>query len=315
MLNTPEISIILPSYNAQSSLPKALNALQLQTFTDFEVIMVDDGSTDSTYGIMKEFLQKDSRFKAFSKRNEGVAMAREFGVKHAKGEYIIHHDADDFMPPDALSLLYNTIREEGTDLAIGNFTQVRTDTGDSVLYTQGPIRDWKEFVQKILDGGLHGSLCNKMLRQELYEGIRFEPGINFREDLLLLARICFLHKPSISFCDANIYNYLVHSDSLTLTTAKSDQDTYKKVILLLEDLVKDSEINLNDMKMRYKAAALLYNYPPGFMQDFKETDAYVLQSKKFSRQFKLLYRLKLKGWEFLYKCLLYLNRFRKINLK
>lgn len=118
---SPKISIIIPIYNAEHSLPKMLNSILKQTFCDFEVLLINDGSTDSSGTICNKYAQKDTRFKAIHQLNAGVSAARQTGLENAQGEYIIHADADDWIEPAMLEELYNKAIKENADVVICDF--------------------------------------------------------------------------------------------------------------------------------------------------------------------------------------------------
>ena len=99
------ISVIIPIYNADKWLNEALRSLQTQSFSDFDVIMVDDGSTDKSAEICQHYCDKDSRFRLISQPNKGVSSARNHGIDIAEGDWIAFMDADDIMPPDALEIM------------------------------------------------------------------------------------------------------------------------------------------------------------------------------------------------------------------
>lgn len=116
-----EISVIVAIYNADGYLSKCLNSIKLQTFRDFEVLMVDDGSTDNSLSVCEQYAKEDARFKYFHKENGGVASARNFGLKRVTGKYVIHADADDWMEPTMLEDLYNEAERQQTDMLICDF--------------------------------------------------------------------------------------------------------------------------------------------------------------------------------------------------
>lgn len=97
-----KISVIIPVYNASGLLPDCLQSIALQTWTDLEVLLVDDGSTDDSAGICRSFCEKDSRFRLLQKENGGVSSARNLGLKEATGDYIAFVDADDWLCPEML---------------------------------------------------------------------------------------------------------------------------------------------------------------------------------------------------------------------
>ncbi len=117
------ISVIIPVYNAEEWLKEALESLQEQTYGDFEAIIVNDGSTDDSEAIIKDFCAKDSRFRVISQPNAGVSAARNLGIDMAKGEWIAFMDADDVMPPDALEVLTNHAHKSGAGIIAGKYVR------------------------------------------------------------------------------------------------------------------------------------------------------------------------------------------------
>ena len=116
-----KVSIVLPVYNASTTIKRMLDSILAQTLHEFEVLMIDDGSTDESGRILDEYSAKDKRFKAFHKQNEGVAMARQMGVDNAKGEFCIHADADDWMDSTMLEELYAKAKAEDADVVIADY--------------------------------------------------------------------------------------------------------------------------------------------------------------------------------------------------
>ena len=105
MINkNPKISVIIPVYNAEKTLHRCIDSILAQTFSDFEVLLIDDGSKDKSGEICDEYARKDSRIKVCHKENGGVSSARNTGLSKAMGEYVIHCDADDFIEPEMLDL-------------------------------------------------------------------------------------------------------------------------------------------------------------------------------------------------------------------
>ena len=113
-----KISIIIPVYNVENYLEKCLNSILSQTFNDYEVILINDGSTDKTSTICDEFVKKDNRIKVIHKKNEGVSIARNVGIERACGEYILFFDGDDYVEPYCLEELYDTAIREKVDAVL-----------------------------------------------------------------------------------------------------------------------------------------------------------------------------------------------------
>lgn len=114
------ISVIVPLYNKESSIAKCINSVRIQSLSDWELIIVDDGSTDNSSAIVETYLS-DERIKYFLKSNGGVSSARNYGIHHAKGEWIIYIDADDYFLPNCLEILLALAKKYNVDIATGNF--------------------------------------------------------------------------------------------------------------------------------------------------------------------------------------------------
>ena len=117
----PKVSVIIPVYNTSKYLNQCLESIQNQTFTDFEAICINDGSTDSSLEILKEFASKDDRFIIINKKNEGQGIARNLGIQQANGEYIIFIDSDDWLETEGLEKAYKKIKEDSADILIFDF--------------------------------------------------------------------------------------------------------------------------------------------------------------------------------------------------
>ena len=113
----PIVSVIVPVYNSEKYLTEALNSLEEQTFKNFEVIIVNDGSTDNSEKIIKDFVNKNSNFKLINQKNMGPGYAKNTGIRYSKGKYIAFLDSDDFFAPNFLEILYNLAVENKADIA------------------------------------------------------------------------------------------------------------------------------------------------------------------------------------------------------
>lgn len=146
-----KISIIIPTYNVAGYLEKCLDSLLAQTFKEYEIIVVDDGSTDKTPGICDQYAEKDNRITIIHKKNEGVSKARNTGIDIAKGEYILFYDGDDFVEPYTCEELYNMAKEKNVDTIIYGYHR----------YENGKI---KETCYPIFDEGIYdGDSINRTL--------------------------------------------------------------------------------------------------------------------------------------------------------
>ena len=198
----PKISIIVPVYNAEKYIDRCLQSIIHQSFTDWELIIVNDGSTDKSSEICEYFAKQDKRIRVFHKKNEGVALARQLGIEKAKGEYSIHVDSDDWIEENMLEEMFKSISENEADILISDFyvdqngkTFYREQRTTKILPT--------DILREIFNRHLFGSLWHKLIRHSLYRkyNIHFIPEINYCEDVLVLAqllqldiKVAFLHK-------------------------------------------------------------------------------------------------------------------------
>src|SRR5688572_9544736 len=120
-MSVPKVSVVVTAYNLEAFIAQCLETIISQTFTDFECIVVNDGSIDNTRKIVEQYTKKDSRLRLISKENGGVSTARNTGFDAAQGEYIIFLDGDDFFEPHLLERLYDKIIKHGADIAVCNF--------------------------------------------------------------------------------------------------------------------------------------------------------------------------------------------------
>ena len=117
------ISIVIPIYNAEKYLEECLNSIKSQTYKNFEVIMVNDGSKDDSETICMNFLRSDSRFRYLKKANGGVSSARNLGLDNVKGDYITFIDADDWVDENYLDLLITTVKKNHSDIVVSSYKQ------------------------------------------------------------------------------------------------------------------------------------------------------------------------------------------------
>lgn len=202
----PKVSIIVPVYKAEAYLHRCVDSILAQTFRDFEVLLIDDGSPDGSGNICDDYAKKDRRVRVFHNENGGVSSARQCGIDNALGEYTIHADPDDWVEPNMLEQLYNKAICDCSDLVICDYF---VDFPSNTHYCkQKPSSLEHETVLAELFQHLHGSCCNKLVKQACYKhyNIRFPKGINYCEDLYTW--IILLQYPiRISYLDKAFYHY------------------------------------------------------------------------------------------------------------
>lgn len=203
----PKISIIVPVYKAENYLHRCVDSLLAQTFSDFEVLLIDDGSPDRSGEICDEYAKKDNRIRVFHKENGGVSSARQCGIDNAEGEYTIHADPDDWVEATMLEELYAKAKEEDADMVICDFY---VNYGNKQIYKkQKPSSLDHETVLKEMFQQLHGSCWNKLIRRSCYKdnNISFDLELSFCEDLYF--HIQLLSNPiKITYLNRSFYHYV-----------------------------------------------------------------------------------------------------------
>lgn len=205
-MNKITISIIIPIYNAEAFIAKALDSCLQQSFSDFEIIAVDDGSIDSSLSILKEYAQKDARVRVYTGANAGVVAARETGVRESKGEFVLFMDADDTLVDGCLQKMVDAITPD-VDMVIGNINQVETDGSSCVAQygNQGIVTGKEHFVWIV--SHRTGFLWGKLIRKTLVDCIKVMPyGVKFCEDYLQMLQLSYAARMVVHIKEVT-YNY------------------------------------------------------------------------------------------------------------
>lgn len=231
----PKISVIVPVYKAEKYLCRCVDSILAQTYTDFELILVDDGSPDNSGVICDEYANKDSRIIVIHKENGGVASARQCGIDNATGIYTIHVDPDDWVDPNMLEELYNKAIQEKADMVICDYWFETKD--NCSLCKQEPTNTTPQnIIRELLLDKLHGSLCNKLIKRSFYtnNNVAFAKGINTNEDFLVCIKI-LINEPVITYINRAYYHYDQYSNSGSITR-NFDLKTYQMLQTITHEL-------------------------------------------------------------------------------
>lgn len=216
----PVISIIVPIYKAEQYLPDCLNSILAQTFFDFELILVDDGSPDKSLTICNEFAVKDDRIIVIHKKNGGASTARKAGVNIARGKYIGWVDADDRVAPDMFSVLYNLIEYYNADIVecqylmqIGN-TSVRSGREEPIVVGQGNF-----ILGQFFNAQMKPNLVNKLYKSELLKNIDF-PYRQIHVDCYINMRLSLMPLKYVRTPEIKYYYILRKGSNFTTYTTR-----------------------------------------------------------------------------------------------
>ena len=268
----PLISVIVPIYNAENYLHRCLDSILAQTLTDFELILVNDGSTDCSGKICDEYALKDNRIKVIHKSNGGVASARQMGVDNALGNYTIHADPDDWVEPTMLEELYKKAIEKDADIVICDFYVQTCNT--CITRTQRISEESSEAtLLALLSHKLHGSLWNKLIRLECYKkfNIRFVEGLNFCEDYLVCIKM-LKNDIKVAYLNKAFYYYDQFTNDNSITR-KYTLDTYRQRLFFINELKSCLEGKYNNYISKNEAIVAIECLRHGVLEkaEFKRT--------------------------------------------
>lgn len=225
---TPQISVIVPVYNVEKYLPRCIDSILSQTFTDFELLLIDDGSPDNSGKICDEYAIKDCRVKVIHKQNGGVSSARNVGIENATGEWVFFSDADDILVPNAFYILTSRINSEVAYVMAG---YKRCDENHNIEYEvktrDEHIISSSDAVTQMFrptDYVYQGYLWNKLFKLSVIKenNLKFAVDIYFNEDRLF--NILYLLKIGNQKCiytTEPVYHYVVRSSSAMASLKKS----------------------------------------------------------------------------------------------
>lgn len=233
----PEVSIIVPVYKAEKYLNRCVDSILAQTFTDWELLLIDDGSPDRSDEICDEYAKKDFRIRVIHKENGGVSSARQRGLDEAVGEYTIHVDSDDWVEPNMLEELYKKAKQDDADIVICDyFNNIGTK---QTICRQCPSSLEPKQVLIELFQQLHGSCWNKLARRVCYKqyGIEFPRGINYCEDLFTWVQFLSHKEVKVAYLNKAFYHYFDNPESITRSYQRSQYETRCEFVKCLEKVL------------------------------------------------------------------------------
>lgn len=211
---TTVVSIIVPIYNKEKYLTECVDSILQQTFKDFELILVDDGSKDSSWSIINEYAEKDKRVIPIHQENEGVSVARNTGLDNAHGKWICFVDADDYLPKDGIQILVEHAENSNADIINANATRIEGNL-------QSKIFNFKNEVIKdnIYSRLVHFAPWAQLFKRSIIETnhLRYVKGLAYSEDNVFILHYS-LYATSIEFVNDSVYNYRINPDSAIQNT-------------------------------------------------------------------------------------------------
>ena len=252
------LSVIIPVYNVENYLNECLDSVTSQTLEDMEIICIDDGSTDNSPDILKEYSKKDKRIKIITKENGGQATARNLGIKEAQGEYIAFVDSDDFIEPTMFEKLYTKAKDNNLDIAmckIATYDNQTEEIKDNVWYYMlGVFRDFEKDIfnhkdTKEFTCHIAVTPYNKIYKTTLLKenNILFPEGLIFEDEKFFYDT--YLRAKRVSIVDEFLYYYRINRKGSTVDTIKdNDFSDIVPISKLIRETFKETD-NYEDYKI------------------------------------------------------------------
>ena len=233
-----DISIIVPIYNAEKYINKCVDSLLKQTKKELEFILINDGSTDNTDSLLREY--KDKRIKYFKNKNQGIGKTRNFGIEKSSGKYLMFLDSDDYFSNDACEILYKEAEKEKADLIVFDYYRVEKGNLNEVKiesFNATNIKDDPNLLLKVNLGP-----CNKIYKTDLIKnnGIKFEESLKYEDTLFVVKAIYNAQK--IIKLNRFLHYYMIHEKSETTVRDERVFDILKIVDKIRKYLKNDKSI-------------------------------------------------------------------------
>ena len=288
----PLISIVIPIYNLEEYITRCLESVKNQTYSNLEIICINDGSTDKSLEVLNNNAKNDKRIIVINKKNEGVTRAREAGIKVAKGEYIGFVDGDDTVENDMFEMLLNGCIKYNADICHCGYKKINNNEvtlyyGTKIILKQNKNKGIIDLLQgKYIDP----TLCTKLFKKELFEGAKFDYNIIVNEDLLL--NFYMFNKSNLSvFIDETKYNYIYRENSTStgkITKRKIENELEVSEIIL-------NNFNSNNCIYKYAYERLINSYIEIYKKliflnknTFKDYKKYIINQLKTRKKIYLL---------------------------
>jgi glycosyltransferase involved in cell wall biosynthesis len=292
----PKVSVIVTIYNRGKYIEKCVRSLLDQTLDNVELVVVDDASTDASLSILNSVLEDYPNRKPLVhmiclEKNAGRAVARQTGIDHVKGEYVIHVDSDDWVDLDMLELLYSKAKETDADIVGCNLTHEYGT--NKCVFKQSYSGNVEEDIRRLLNGKLFPSLCTSLTRTSIIRenGITFPQGLDTGEDLLFNLHL-YLHAHKVVGIDSASYHYRHTEDSGSFQHTEKSIKSVIEVARRIENLMKETgnyekykkEILFRKFSMKCALVTDFKNsaYNKEWLNLFPETHPFIWKYKQFS---------------------------------
>ncbi len=273
------ISVIIPAYNVEKYIDRCMETVVGQTYKNLEIILVDDGSTDSTPALCDGWEKRDSRIKVIHKENGGQSKARNVGLETAVGDYIAFVDSDDWIELDMFEYLLKLLTKEGVYVAYCDFRRIKTpkkmkQPKENVIIRKDDTLD--RYFYRVDGGKSSYAVWNGLYKRETIQNIRFAEG-EITEDVLFTYEV-YKNNRSIAFSNQCKYNYFVNSSGITMgRLCKKDLSLFR----IWDYIVKQEMDGCNYERAKLNRIRATYTlYVKGLVSGNKDLDKEIISDWK-----------------------------------
>ena len=300
----PKISIIIPCYNVEKYINQTLDSILAQTFRDFEIICINDGSTDKTAEVLQQYTDNNKQIKVINQANCGVSKTRNNAFAHTTGKYVYYMDSDDLIHPQLLEICHNLAEKNDADvLSFGyeEFFDGQQPNFEKINEKEIVLSSVDDFVSKITAKGdtkINYNIWSKFYKKDVLNDIKFDEDISLAEDALHTFAVAKMNPKTFIF-NLKLYAYRICQKSLSHGGYSVKQIThYTKCVKSVLDLFKNDDFHLNMLKKDFIPNILKHQIGrcrradkanrPAMRHEFAKQIAYLdelnLLDKKFHRK-------------------------------
>ena len=279
------MSVIVPVYNAERYLERCVNSIFAQTFTDYELILVDDGSTDDSGKMCDDYAKSNPQVRVIHQTNQGVSAARQKGLDAASGQYVIFADPDDWVEPTMLEELQEAAINNDADVVLCDFWINNSEVTGDRKYQNPRALSSDSVLRQLISRELHGFTWNKLYRSSCLRKyhVTFPQGINYCEDLWFNCKLFLNQNVKVGYLKKAFYHYDYYSNSSGLSrklTARSVKD-YLSFVEFIHDELQEGEFKDEFAVLRFNAIRL------AFRSDCSSTEFYSIFPERF-KEFRMI---------------------------
>lgn len=254
-MNSVCISIVIPCYNGESYVVSCIKTLFSQTYSNWEAIFINDGSTDNTAAILSDYISKDQRIKVYSQSNQGAAKAREYGLSKATGDFITFLDVDDTLQENALEQMLRAF-DGDTDIVVSGFNIVKGQSVRRKILHPCKLPSM-DYLKKVLCGKYGWELWAKMYRKDLFTtSIKITQGIRIGEDAAVFIQLVCASR-QVKILSEQVYNYIQYAQSASHIRSEKYAEETLQAAFFIENILKDTSY-YQEIKPEIDAMFLLF---------------------------------------------------------